>query len=138
MAYEYAVVPAPRKGVKAKGVKSPEDRFAHALQEIMNEKGADGWEYVRTDTLPAEERQGLTGTKTVYQNMMVFRRTLTAAAPAAEAPRALLEAPTPEPEQETPSEEPTFTSRSDTRMMDLEPRTLEDDPARKEPKLRAD
>jgi len=81
MVFEYSVVPAPKKGMKAKGIKTTEDRFAHALQQIMNEKGADGWDYVRTDTLPTEERQGLTGRTTVYQNMMVFKRPLTADAP---------------------------------------------------------
>ncbi|MFQ6548403.1 DUF4177 domain-containing protein [Aestuariibius sp. 2305UL40-4] len=74
MIYEYRVVPAPRRGLKGKGVKGPEARFAHALETVMNEEAADGWEYVRTDTLPAEERQGLTSRTTVYQNVLVFRR----------------------------------------------------------------
>jgi hypothetical protein len=73
--FEYKVVAAPRKGVKAKGASSPEDRFAHALATVMNEQAKDGWEYLRTDTLPMEERKGLTGKRTVYQNMLVFRRT---------------------------------------------------------------
>lgn len=34
--YEYKVVPAPTKGLKGKGVKGPEARFSHALQELMN------------------------------------------------------------------------------------------------------
>lgn len=72
--FEYRVVPAPKSGLKAKGVRSNEDRFAHALESLMNELGAQGWDYVRADTLPAEERQGLTGRTTVYQNMLVFRR----------------------------------------------------------------
>ena len=72
--YEFRVVPAPKAGLKAKGVRSNEERFAHALETLMNEMGAQGWDYVRADTLPAEERQGLTGRTTVYQNMLVFRR----------------------------------------------------------------
>ncbi|MEY1555970.1 DUF4177 domain-containing protein [Yoonia sp. R2331] len=83
--YEYKVVPAPTKGLKAKGVKSVQDRFANALETVMNDLAADGWEYQRTDTLPAEEREGLMGKTTVFQNMLVFRRTV--AAPAA-APQA--------------------------------------------------
>lgn len=79
--FEYKVVPAPKKGLKAKGLKTAEDRFANALQATMNELGADGWEYQRTDTLPNEERSGLTGRVTTFQNMLVFRRTLYAAAP---------------------------------------------------------
>lgn len=74
MAYAYKVIPAPIKGVKARGVKSNADRFANALETKMNELAADGWEYQRTDTLPCEEREGLMGKTTVYQNMLVFRR----------------------------------------------------------------
>jgi hypothetical protein len=74
MQYEYRVVPAPVRGVKAKGARTPDDRFAHALAEVMNDLGAQGWDYVRCDTLPCEERTGLTGRTTVYRNMLVFRR----------------------------------------------------------------
>ncbi|WP_428539635.1 hypothetical protein [Profundibacter sp.] len=40
----------------------------------MNELGADGWEYQRSDTLPSEERSGLRGKTTIFHNMLVFRR----------------------------------------------------------------
>ncbi|MEL6639853.1 MAG: DUF4177 domain-containing protein [Pseudomonadota bacterium] len=134
-AFEYVVVPAPKKGLKAKGKRSAEDRFANALETIMNEKGAEGWEYVRTDTLPADERQGLTGSKTVYQNMMVFRRALapTAAPEAPEPPAALIEGPKPDDEVPAVPEdapvEPTFSSRGSAQATD---------PLGDEPKLRAD
>ena len=72
--YEYRVVPAPRKGEKARGLKSTEERFAFALTQVMNKMGVEGWEYQRADALPCDERVGLTGSKTVFQNMMVFRR----------------------------------------------------------------
>ncbi|MEL6571946.1 MAG: DUF4177 domain-containing protein [Pseudomonadota bacterium] len=136
MPFEYSVVPAPKKGQKAKGVRSAEDRFANALETIMNAKGAEGWDYVRTDTLPAEERQGLTGTKTVYQNMMVFRRPLRVAdAPVVEAPAALIEGPKEEPIAEAPEipedapVEPTFSSRQPA---------ADTDPLSEEPRLRAE
>ncbi len=74
--FEYKVIPAPKRGEKARGVKTTEDRFALALTHLMNEFGADGWEYVRSDALPCEERTGFTGTKTTFQNVLVFRRTL--------------------------------------------------------------
>lgn len=74
--FEYKVMPAPKRGEKMRGVKSTEDRFALALTQVMNALGAEGWEYLRTDTLPCDERAGLTGTRTTYQNMLVFRRTL--------------------------------------------------------------
>ena len=74
--FEYKVVPAPLRGEKVKGAKTTEARFAHALMGVMNELGAEGWEYIRADTLPCEERVGLTGRTTRFQNMLVFRRTL--------------------------------------------------------------
>lgn len=84
--FEYRVVPAPRRGEKARGLKSTEDRFAHALTQLMNDLAREGWEYLRADTLPCEERSGLTGKSTTFQNLLVFRRMkiapVTAAAPA--------------------------------------------------------
>lgn len=76
--YEYKVIPAPKRGDRARGVKTTEDRFAHALTMVMNALGAEGWDYVRSDTLPCDERAGFTGTKTTFQNMLVFRRPLLA------------------------------------------------------------
>lgn len=72
--FEFKVIPAPKRGEKARGVKTTEDRFALALTSLMNEMGADGWDYVRADALPCEERVGFTSTKTTYVNMLVFRR----------------------------------------------------------------
>ncbi len=87
--FEYRLVPAPRKGRKVRGAKTPEARFAAALMEIMNEMGREGWEYQRADTLPCDQRSGLTGKTTVYHNVLVFRRVIAAPqeeAPAEEAP----------------------------------------------------
>jgi hypothetical protein len=72
--YEYKVVPAPTKGLKGKGVKGPEARFSHALQELMNGLSGYGWEYQRAETLPSVERSGLTSTTTEWRNVLVFRR----------------------------------------------------------------
>ncbi len=77
MQYEYKVVPAPKKGRSEKGVKGTEAKFANQMSHLMNEMGADGWEYVRSDTLPCEERSGLTSKVTIYQNLLVFRRAQT-------------------------------------------------------------
>ena len=65
-AFEYKVVPAPHKGTKAKGVKTPETRFANSIEITLNEMAAQGWDYQRAETLPCEERQVLTG-KTVTE-----------------------------------------------------------------------
>ena len=72
--YEYKVVPAPTKGTKAKGLKTPEARFSHAIQALMNQMAENGWEYQRAETLPSVERSGLTSTTTEWRNLLVFRR----------------------------------------------------------------
>ncbi len=72
--FEYKAVPAPHQGTKARGVKSTEDRFALSMTELLNEMASDGWEYVRAETLPCDERKGLTGTQTTYQNLLIFRK----------------------------------------------------------------
>ena len=74
--YEYKVVPAPVRGEKARGAKTSAERFALTLNGLMNQLGSEGWEYIRADTLPCEERAGLTRTRTTFQNMLVFRRPL--------------------------------------------------------------
>ena len=64
--YQYRVIPAPSKGLKAKGVKGPEARFSNTIEDLMNLMGSQGWEYQRAETLPSVERSGLTG----YTNKM--------------------------------------------------------------------
>lgn len=75
--YEYKVIPAPQKGTKAKGVKTPEGRFATSVEQVLNEMGQQGWEYQRAELLPSEERAGLTGSTTNWRNVLVFRRAVT-------------------------------------------------------------
>lgn len=95
--YEYKTIPAPTKGRKAKGVKGPEARFAFALEAVMNEMAAQGWEYLRSETLPSVERSGIASTTTQWRNIMVFRRVVDAELEAF-APELL---PAPEEEMET-------------------------------------
>ena len=80
--YEYKVMPAPSRGKKARGVKTPEARFANGIEGVLNEMAAEGWEFQRAEMLPAEERAGLTGTKTTWRNLLVFRRLVAASADA--------------------------------------------------------
>ena len=93
--HEYKVIPAPRRGTKSREAKTNEDRFALTLSTLMNDLGRDGWEYVRSETLPTEERAGFMKTRTVEQTMLIFRRpTDRSDAPAA--PRAIpADAPAP-------------------------------------------
>ena len=72
--YEYKVVPAPTKGKKAKGLRGADIRFAFAFEELLNDMSVDGWEYLRAETLPCDERQGLTSVTTTYRTLAVFRR----------------------------------------------------------------
>jgi len=74
--FEYKVIPAPTKASKVKGLKRGEDKFAASLAAILNEQGAEGWQYQRTDTLPVESRAGLTSHSTAFHNMLIFRRVI--------------------------------------------------------------
>ena len=88
MSHEYLVVPAPRVAPRVKGVRSAPKRFALAVAEVMNEAGRDGWEYLRTDTLPMEARAGWFGGRTVTpQELLVFRRPLPGEGDADDLPR---------------------------------------------------
>ena len=74
--YEYKVVPSPRKGEKSRAARTTPERFALALTTLMNRLAEDGWDYLRADTLPCDERVGFTGSKTTFQSLLVFRRVL--------------------------------------------------------------
>ena len=104
--FEYKVIPAPKRGEKARGVKTTEDRFAYALTNLMNQLGAEGWDYVRADSLPCEERVGFTGTKTTFQNVLVFRRALALTADPQATARLLLQEPLPAAKRLGPAETP--------------------------------
>lgn len=105
--FEFKVIPAPKRGEKARGVKTTEERFALALTNLMNELGAEGWDYVRADSLPCEERAGFTSTKTTFQNVLVFRRAIeTSAMETLQASRLLLQQPMPATPRLGPAETP--------------------------------
>lgn len=124
--YEYKVVPAPKKGLKAKGIKSAEDRYANALETAMNALGAEGWEYQRSETLPSEERSGLTRRVTTFQNMLVFRRAVAVD---------VIEPTVVEIIEDNTT--PTITAEVDKSPL-LEAKPLDVDPARAEPQVAAE
>ena len=124
--YEYKVVPAPKKGLKAKGIKSAEDRYANALETAMNALGAEGWEYQRSETLPSEERSGLTRRVTTFQNMLVFRRAVAVD---------VIEPTVVEIVEDNTT--PTITAEVDKSPL-LEAKPLDVDPARAEPQVAAE
>ncbi len=86
--YEYRVVPAPVRAEKYRGARTTAERFALTVATAMNDLGREGWEYLRADTLPCEERTGLTGRTTNYHALLVFRRAVAEGAVPAPAPRA--------------------------------------------------
>lgn len=74
-AYEYRTVAAPRRAPKAQGVKGVEARLARAMGEIITAEAANGWEYLRADSLPVEEGGGLfSKARTEWRAVLVFRR----------------------------------------------------------------
>ncbi|MAC77501.1 MAG: DUF4177 domain-containing protein [Rhodobacteraceae bacterium] len=77
--FEYKVVPAPTRGDKVKGVKQPEARFAHSVEAVLNQMAEGGWEFVRAEMLPSEERSGISKTTREWRNLLVFRRERTGA-----------------------------------------------------------
>jgi len=81
--YEYKLVPAPERATRIKGLKGAAS-FAATLESLMNELGAAGWTYMRAETLPQEERSGLTSRTTTYRNLLVFQRLVPETPPAAD------------------------------------------------------
>lgn len=72
--YEYLALPAPSRSQKVKGLKTPTERYAHQITVLLNELAQEGWEFWRCECLPSEERKGLTGTVTVQNHLLIFRR----------------------------------------------------------------
>ena len=77
-AFEYKVVAAPNKAKSFKGVRSHEDQFAEVLCEVMNDMARKDWEYLRAESLPCEEKTGLTSRVQSFQSVLVFRRAIAA------------------------------------------------------------
>ncbi|WP_069300814.1 hypothetical protein [Neptunicoccus sediminis] len=77
--YEYKAVPAPNRPKKVKGVKTTAGRFAAVLTDTINDLAKEGWEYLRSDSMPVEEKPGLLKSRIeTYQTILVFRRALAA------------------------------------------------------------
>ncbi len=90
MQYEYMVIPAKRQPGRFRGVRQTDARFANSICEQLNEAAADGWEYLRAESLPAEQRTGLFRKKVVtFHALLFFRR------PAAPRETAVTEEPRP-------------------------------------------
>lgn len=83
---EYKVVAAPRRAKPVRGARGKAEAMARALEDILQEEAAAGWEYVRADLIPCEEKPGFFARRIeLHRAMLVFRKL----PPAAPAPRPL-------------------------------------------------
>ncbi|MEM6679105.1 MAG: hypothetical protein AAF675_14670 [Pseudomonadota bacterium] len=77
MGYQYKLVGAPERGQRRRGARSGSERIAAAMQDLVAQHAQEGWEYLRTDTIPVVERVGLLGARRErLRAVMVFRRAL--------------------------------------------------------------
>lgn len=82
--WEYRLVPAPREARRIKGVRGTAARFAATVAAEINAVAAEGWEFAGVETLPLDARKGLLGGRAEsLQSLLVFRRPLEGAVPAA-------------------------------------------------------
>ena len=73
--YEYRVVPAPASLPRVKGAKTPEDRFAHSMAQMLNIEGQNGWEFQKSETLATEVKRGWLSKRTTETlTVLIFRR----------------------------------------------------------------
>lgn len=77
MDYEYKCVGAPERPKRSRRAKTPSDRVARAMEEIIQKAAGNGWEYLRTDLVPVTEKSSFLGrAQEVHRAVMVFRREL--------------------------------------------------------------
>ena len=75
MSFEYKCVGAPERPKRLRGTWSRSDRVALAMQEIIDAEAVDGWEYLRTDLVPVEEKASFfSRTQEVQRAVLIFRR----------------------------------------------------------------
>lgn len=72
--YDYRVTPAPKEVKRTRGGSTAE-AFSATLAEAINAAAREGWEYIRAETLPAEEPRGwFRPGAEVIETMLIFRR----------------------------------------------------------------
>ena len=110
--YQYKTVAAPRKLKRVKGVKGADALAAHHVEEAIAVEAADGWEYVRTDRFPIEEKNGMFSRPQVSERaVMIFRKEIVqqvamAAQPVQPASQPVQPAPQPAPPPQQPAPAP--------------------------------
>lgn len=77
MRYEYIVIAAPTRIERAKRKLSAAERLADTMTAAINEMAADGWEYLRTETMTVEDKKGrFSKVEEVIETVLVFRRSV--------------------------------------------------------------
>ena len=72
---EYKVVPAPRKAKPRKGARGKPEALARAMEELIKKEAGAGWEYLRADLIPCEERRSFFSRPIeMHRAMLVFRK----------------------------------------------------------------
>jgi hypothetical protein len=104
--YEYKVVPAPDRAERIKGMKRPEDRFAHKIEGLLNDMATAGWSFLRAESLPSEERH-LLRSQSVMRSLLIFYRETED-----DAAHQIAPAPTPASEAEAPQTAPSLGAAS--------------------------
>ncbi len=73
--YEYKVIPAPGTGAKGRKHGTDDAYFSRVFETALNAQAAQGWEFLRSETVPFQHRQRFTGRVSVsHEAMLVFRR----------------------------------------------------------------
>lgn len=90
--YEFKIVPAPQN-VQRGWFQAKDDGFANTVTELMNEMGACGWDYVRSETLSFGRRRWYGAKRVERHEVLVFRRTIAEEVPVEEKARIVLTEP---------------------------------------------
>ncbi|MEM1065274.1 MAG: DUF4177 domain-containing protein [Pseudomonadota bacterium] len=72
--FEYKVVPAPVRVDKTTGANTLDEKFANTLQSALNAEGAEGWEFVRSETMAAEDKRMLRKSAVAEVTVLIYRR----------------------------------------------------------------
>lgn len=116
--YNYKTVAAPRRLKKVKGVKGQDELLAHSVEELIAVEAAQGWEYLRADTFPVEERGGMFSKPAVTERaVLVFRKPVAVQSPQPvqrqAAPVQPVAAPAPQPATQQPQPAPSVGGAND-------------------------
>lgn len=77
--YEFKVVPAPDRVQPLEGRARPRDPFCDIVQALLNDLGAEGWDFVRAEHLRVRRSFWSFGPAVTERTLLIFRRETVAA-----------------------------------------------------------